>query len=321
MGRGKCKAIRISLTLNPCGGGHADGESIQRHCQTNCGILLLCVSYKLFILNCPNPNQRDHPIPSETSMPATQRERAILDIIAQSGSGRIKDLARQLEVTEETIRRAVKRLDAAGHISKVHGGVHLKNWGPEPSFDLRFGLNPQPKQRIAAHLATMIGNGASLFLDVGSTTAYVAQALRAHRDLLVVTNSLAVAQALTSRNGNRVFMAGGELRSHDGGAFGAEALRFVRQFQVQYAVLSAAAVDARAGFMLHDLREAEFSRAIIERADTAIIATDASKFGLTAPIQLAKPSAFHRLVTDAAPPPDVAAMLEEAGVELCLASP
>lgn len=253
-------------------------------------------------------------------MPATQRERAILDILAQSGSGRIKDLAQQLEVTEETVRRAVKRLDAAGHVSKVHGGVHLKNWGPEPSFDLRFGLNPQPKQRIAAHLATMIGDGASLFLDVGSTTAYVAQALRAHRDLLVVTNSLAVAQALTSRNGNRVFMAGGELRSHDGGALGAEALRFVRQFQVQYAVLSAAAVDARAGFMLHDLREAEFSRAIIERADTAIIATDASKFGLSAPIQVAKPSAFHRLVTDAAPPPDVAAMLEGAGVELCLAS-
>ena len=253
-------------------------------------------------------------------MPATQREHAILQILQDNGSGRIQDLAHRLQVTEETIRRAVKRLESAGHVSKVHGGVHLKDWGAEPSFEQRFILNPQPKRRIAAHLATMIGNGASLFLDVGSTTAYVAQALRLHRDLLVVTNSLAVAQVLTSRNGNRVFMAGGELRSHDGGAFGAEALTFVRQFQVQYAVLSAAAVDARAGFMLHDLREAEFSRAIIERAETAIIATDASKFGRSAPIQVAAPSAFHRLVTDAAPPPDLATMLTQAEVEVCLAA-
>ncbi len=160
---------------------------------------------------------------------------------------------------------------------------------------------------------------ASLFLDVGSTTAYVAQALRHHRELLVVTNSLAVAQTLASRNGNRVFMAGGELRSHDGGAFGAEALAFVSQFQVRYAILSAAAVDATAGFMLHDLREAEFSRTIIARAEVSIIAADATKFGLTAPIRVTDPANLHRLVTDAVPPPALAALLAAAGVEISVA--
>lgn len=252
-------------------------------------------------------------------MPANQRESEILTLLAESGSGRIGDLAHQLHVTEETIRRAVKRLAATGAVTKVHGGVHLNNWATEPSFAQRLVLNPLAKRRIAACLAAMIPNGASLFLDVGSTTAYVAQALQQHGDLLVVTNSLAVAQSLVSRNGNRVFMAGGELRSHDGGAFGAEALAFVRQFQVRYAVLSAAAVDARAGFMLHDLREAEFSRAIIARADQAIIAADASKFGGSAPIQLADPSAIHRLVTDAAPPAAIAALLAAAEVEVVLA--
>lgn len=253
-------------------------------------------------------------------MPASQREREILDILNDSGSARIQDMARRLAVTEETIRRAVKRLEATGLVTKVHGGVHLKDWGPEPSFAQRFAQNPLAKRRIAAHLAGMIGDGASLFLDVGSTTAYVAQALRQRRELLVVTNSLAVAQTLTSRNGNRVFMAGGELRSHDGGAFGAEALAFVRQFQVHHAVLSAAAVDARAGFMLHDLREAEFSRAIIERADEATIAADATKFGRSAPIRVAEPAAFRRLVTDAAPPADIAALLAGAGVEVSVAA-
>lgn len=251
--------------------------------------------------------------------PPNQRDREILDILAATGAARVQDLARKLRVTEETIRRSVKRLEAEGLATRVHGGVHLRDWQSEPNFAQRFGVNAQAKRRIATHLAAMIGDGASLFLDVGSTTAYVAQALQVRRDLLVVTNSLAVAQALATRNGNRVFMAGGELRAHDGGAFGAEALAFVRQFQLRYAVLSIAAIEAQAGFLLQDLREAEFSRELMARAEETIVAADSSKFGKIAPIKLAEPGAVQRLVTEAAPPLDVAAMLAAAGVVVSVA--
>ena len=156
-------------------------------------------------------------------------------------------------------------------------------------------------------------------LDVGSTTAYVARALRQKRDLLVVTNSLPVAQALVGQNGNRVFMAGGELRSHDGGAFGPDARAFVRQFRVQHAILSVAGVDATAGFLLQDLPEADFSRTIIGCASEVIVAADASKFNHPAPIRIAAADAFHRFVTDAPPPPDISDMLAEAGISVTLA--
>ena len=252
-------------------------------------------------------------------MSQTHRERLIIEHLNANGAARIADLAQRLAVSEETIRRSLKRLEALGSISRVHGGVHLKDWGPEPSFALRFGLYPDRKRAIAARAAGLIADGASLFLDVGSTTAYVAQALRDHRELMVVTNSLAVAQVLAGRGGNRVFMAGGELRPHDGGAFGAEALAFVRQFRVQHAILSVAAIDPKSGFMLQDLREAEFSREIINCADAATIVADASKFDRTAPIRICVPEAIHRLVTDAAPTGDLAALLAQAGVEVTLA--
>ncbi len=255
------------------------------------------------------------------SMHSTQRELAILAILNQAGSGRILDLSRRLNVTEETIRRNVRRLEDQGLVRKVHGGVYLEDWVAEPTFAQRFKEQPEAKLRIARHLAGQIPDGASLFLDIGSTTAYVAQALRQHQNLLVVTNSLTVAQTLSMLNGNRVFMAGGELRSHDGGAFGAEALAFVRRFRVNYAVLSAAAVDARAGFLLHDLGEAEFSRAIVECAETSIIAADATKFGRPAPIRIGEPDLIDTLVTDAPPPPDIAAMLLRAGVETVVVPP
>ncbi|MCB6177700.1 DeoR/GlpR family DNA-binding transcription regulator [Rhodobacter sp. Har01] len=248
------------------------------------------------------------------------RERAILERLEETGTARVEDLAGALGVTGETIRRALKRLEAAGRIARVHGGAHLKDWGPEPTFAQRMQVNPGAKRRIAEAVARMLPDGASVFLDVGSTTAYVAQALRARRELLVVTNSLPVAQALAGVNGNRVFMAGGELRAHDGGAFGAEALDFLRQFRVGHAILSVAAVNAEGGFLLQDLREAEFSRAMIARAETVIVAADAAKFGHSAPIAVAPPQAFHHLVTEAAPTDSLAAMLAAAGVRVTVAA-
>jgi DNA-binding Lrp family transcriptional regulator len=141
-------------------------------------------------------------------MQPTQREVELLRLLGETGSGRIQALSRQLDVSEETVRRAVRRLESRGLVTKLHGGVALKGWRREPNFTQRFSENPAAKRRIAAAAAGLIPDGASLFLDVGSTTAYVAEALRGHRDLMVVTNSLFAAHSLTGLNGNRVYMAG-----------------------------------------------------------------------------------------------------------------
>ena len=252
-------------------------------------------------------------------MHSTHREMEILDELKVSGSCRIQDLARRLEVSEETIRRNVKKLAGRGLVRKVHGGVYLPDAVQEASFAQRMDENPDAKRRIAAQLARMIKNGDSLILDIGSTTAFVARALRGHHDLFVVTNSVAAAQMLATRNNNRVFMAGGELRAHDAGAFGREAISFVRQFSVQYAILSAAAIDAETGFMLFDLQEAEFSREIIQHAEKSIVAADATKFGRRAPVRVEKPGVIDTLVTDAPPPSDISAFLGEAGVKIVVA--
>ncbi|MCB1490720.1 MAG: DeoR/GlpR transcriptional regulator [Rhodobiaceae bacterium] len=248
------------------------------------------------------------------------REREILDEVRLAGgAARVRFLAERLGVSEETIRRNVRTLEAGGHIRKVHGGVYLADAGNEQPFAQRMDENPEAKRRIAAEVADIVADGDSLFLDVGSTTAYIAQALRRHSGLFVVTNSVAVAHMLATRNGNRVFMAGGELRAHDGGAFGLEAVAFVRRFSVRYAILSVGAIHPQAGFMLHDMQEAEFARAIMPSAQTVIIAADGNKMGRRAQIVLADPSAVDMVVTDAAPPAAIAAMFARHDVDLVLA--
>lgn len=257
---------------------------------------------------------------ASTDTAANHREREILDELKLAGgSSRIPFLARRLGVSEETIRRNIRALSASGLVVKVHGGVHLKETVSEPPLHFRMAENADAKRAIAARAAGLIEDGQSLFLDIGSTTAYIAVALQKHRDLFVVTNSVSVAHILTGRNGNRIFLAGGELRSHDAGAFGAEAIAFIRRFSLEHAILSTTAVDARSGFMLADLQEAELSREAGARAARRIVVADSAKFGRSAPIIPMEPSAYDVLVTNAAPPEDIARMLRDNGVELVLA--
>ncbi len=248
-----------------------------------------------------------------------QREQEILrEIRHAGGSCRIGFLARKLNVSDETIRRNIKSLEASELVRKVHGGVSLIGEVSviEPPLHSRIEQNPEAKKLLAAHVAKLISNGDSLFLDIGSTTSFVAQALQNHTDLYIVTNSLSVAQILSARNNNRVFMAGGELRSEDGGAFGQDALNFIRRFNVQYAIMSTAAIDGHSGFMLHDVQEAEIACDIIQRARVSLVVADSSKFGMHSPIVMQTPSDFDMLITDQTPDTKITSMLDRNEIAL-----
>ena len=246
-----------------------------------------------------------------------QREEEILrELQRVGGSGRVSYLAAQLGVSNETIRRNIRTLEDARIVRKVHGGVHLVEDVNEAPFQSRMGTQAARKEQLAAAVAQNIGDGDSVFLDIGSTTAYVAMALKQRSNLFVVTNSAFVANCLAARNGNRVFMAGGELRAHDGGAFGAEALDLVGRLNVQFAVFSVGAVNAEFGFMLHDLEEANIARVAAENAQVCIVVADSEKFGKRAPVALDQTARIDIFYTDEQPPDAVVHMLARNDIDL-----
>ncbi|WP_238987393.1 DeoR/GlpR family DNA-binding transcription regulator [Roseovarius dicentrarchi] len=254
------------------------------------------------------------------SRTTNQREEEILrEIQKAGGTCRIGFLASQLGVSQETVRRNIRSLEQSGAVRKVHGGVHLVDRLDEPPFQNRMDRNGAIKQRLARRVAEIIGDEKSVFLDVGSSTAYAAMALRDCKKLMVVSNSIYVAQMLAMRNDNRVFLAGGELRSHDGGAFGAEALDLVQRFNVEFAVFSVGAINADKGFMLHDFQEANIARVVARNAQTKIVIADSEKFGKRAPVVVDYSNQIDILVTNAQPPADICNMLARHEIELVIA--
>lgn len=248
---------------------------------------------------------------------ATKRHGAILKLLEGRGSLSVTTLSHELGVSTETVRRDIRALVDTGAAVRVHGAVGLAGQMGEAPFDRRMRENAGAKRAIAQTMAARIADGASLMLDTGTTTSFLARELLGHRRLTVVTNSSDVARTLATVNGNRVFMAGGELRGDSGAALGASALAFIRDFFVEWAIISAGAVDG-GGVMDFDLQEAEFARAVLGCGSRRVVLTDASKFGRHGFIRVTGFDRVDEMVTDHPPPPEIAAAMAGAGAAVGL---
>ncbi len=253
-------------------------------------------------------------------MRRTERQAEILQALADKGSVSVSELASRLSVSGETIRRDIKLLSDSGMLRRTHGGAVQPNPFEEPGFNQRLAKNSAAKKAIARLAAKQVQNGDSIMLDTGSTTAYVARALLNHRDLLIVTNSADIARTLATRRGNRVYMAGGELRADDGASLGQSAAEFVRQFRVRLSIISIGAIDGDDGLMDYHLNEAELSRAIIGRAEKCLVVADHSKFGQRGVVRVCGFDRIATLISDRAPPPHFRDMMAGAGTEVLVAS-
>ncbi|MBP7242472.1 DeoR/GlpR family DNA-binding transcription regulator [Amaricoccus sp.] len=249
---------------------------------------------------------------------ATSRwQNEILDAVRGQGRATIAALAASLNVSGETIRRHVRPLVDEGLLVRAHGAVALSE--REPPFQRRMGVRAAAKRAIALAVGARVPDGASVMLDTGSTTVFVAEALAARRELTVVTNSIEIARAMVGRGDHRIYLAGGELRPDLGAMVGPEALGFVAQFRADLAILSAGALDPGHGVADFHLDEARVARAMLERADRLMVAADRSKFDLRAAVPVCPLDEIDVFVTDVPPPDAAAAALAAAAVEVVTA--
>jgi len=245
----------------------------------------------------------------------TKRHSVILKLLEEEGTLAISSLATRLDVSLETIRRDVKTLAEIGSVVRIHGAAGLAGQVGEAPFQRRMRENATAKQIIAKAVAGSIRDGDSIMFDTGTTTSFVARELTGHRRLTVVTNSSDIARTLATVNGNRVYLAGGELRSDSGAAFGKSALDFISRFTVNHSVISTGAIDAT-GVMDFELDEAEFARVVLSRGERKVVVTDQSKFGRRGLIMVTDFSGIDELVSNAPPPPLIAAKVNSADVKM-----
>ncbi len=245
----------------------------------------------------------------------SERQRVILETARRLGRVAVEDLAEEHGVSLQTIRKDLNDLCAARLLSRTHGGAVLGSGAENVGYDARRLIAAEAKAAIGRAVADLIPDGASLFVNIGTTTEAVAQALLRRSGLMVITNNINVASLLRPYPEIEVVIAGGVVRRADGGIVGEAAVDFIRQFKVDFAVIGASAIDADGSLLDYDYREVRVAQAIVENARHVVLAADASKFDRSAPVRIARLAQVHSFVTDRAPEP-IREACREAGVRL-----
>ena len=254
-------------------------------------------------------------------MNTNPRQLQLLEEVRARKSATVEQLADTLGVTLQTVRRDVQRLAESGLLTRFHGGVRVPSSTVENlAHTQRETLHADGKARIARAVAEQVPNDCSLILNIGTTTEAIAKALLHHQGLRVITNNLNVAAILCGNPDCEVIVAGGVVRTRDGGIVGEAAVDFIRQFRVDIAIIGISGIEDDGTLRDFDYREVKVAQTIVEHAREVWLAADHSKFNRPAMVQLATLDQIDRLFTDAPPPEPFPALLGNADVQLVVAT-
>ena len=234
-------------------------------------------------------------------MLAAQRQELILERLRLDGSVRVTDLVEALAVSDMTIRRDLDTLEGRDALRKVHGGA-IAPEGPrteEPGFEAKVTRQATEKRAIARAVADLVAPHSAIGLSAGTTTALVAEYLRPVPGLTVITNSLRVAEVFhrSERSDQDVALTGG-FRTPSDALVGPLALASIRGINLDTLILGVHGMHERAGFSTPNLMEAETDRALVESAQTLVVAADSTKWGTVGISTITPLNRCDLLVTD-----------------------
>jgi DeoR/GlpR family transcriptional regulator of sugar metabolism len=226
-----------------------------------------------------------------------ERQEIVLARLNVQGRVLAAQLAAEMAVSEDSIRRDLRELAQRGLCRRVYGGALSLAPDPAPLTE-RISAPSPALHALAAAAASIAQQGQTLFLDAGSTNLAIAQALPADLGLTVVTNAPIIATALTNRPGIDTVLIGGRVDAKSGACFGPKALRDAQAIHCNLYFMGACALGIAHGVTAFDYEEAEFKRALVTGSDALVVPLAAPKFDTVAPYRVVQCSDIDHLVIE-----------------------
>ncbi len=246
------------------------------------------------------------------------RRNSILKTLRSEGKVSVLQLSQQFGTTPVTIRNDLSALERDGYLLRVQGGAVVLPSGNGPRTGNAGGdiSHMEEKAAIAELAAAQIQNGDTLFINSGTTTDCLADALRGKKDLNIVTNSLGVATRLGGLPSIRVVLLGGRINTQYGFTYGGDAHDQLSRYQADWVILAVEGVSLRGGITTRHTEEAILDRMMLSGAKKALILADHSKIEHTGFARVQPLGEGIALVTDAAPTEPALQELAQTGVRI-----
>lgn len=251
-------------------------------------------------------------------MLAAERREHLLALLARKGKIVAKEVAAELGISEDSVRRDLRDLAAEGLCQRVYGGA-LPVSPAVADYGARQAVAPDGKRKVAAAAVGLVRPGGTVILDGGTTALAVARALPRDLPCTVITHSPTIAAALLDHPGAELFLLGGRLFKHSAVTCGAAAVEAAQNVSADIFLLGVTGVHPEAGLTTGDAEEAAMKRALSARAADTYVLASSEKIGTASPFRVLPWEGISGLITDAGPRDTVVEQLEALGVEILAA--
>jgi len=244
------------------------------------------------------------------------RQSMIIDLLNQDKSVQIMDLAKKFNVSIATIRRDLKELEEQHLIKRIYGGAVLAERPTLQPFFPRTNRHREEKARLGVMAASMIQEGETIVLDIGTTVFEIAKNIKNKQNLMVLSNSLPVLNELEGCKDIQVFSMGGKLQPSMHALTGSIAEQTLNNFYVDKAFIGVAGISIEYGLTNFNQGSAQLCAATIRRARQTILVADSSKFGKTNFAVVGTLDSVHTVITDNGIPDQYRDYFEKHSIEL-----
>ncbi|WP_077458739.1 DeoR/GlpR family DNA-binding transcription regulator [Salinivibrio kushneri] len=248
------------------------------------------------------------------------RQDKLIKLVNDKGYYGVEELAELLDVSTQTIRRDIKKLDKERLVIRHHGGASSPATKSNLDYEVRKVSDTEQKHAIGKAIAELIPNNSTVFITIGTTAEVIASHLAQKSNLQVITNSLRVAGVLHTNKSIDVLIPSGKVKAFNGGIVGTEAMDFISNFRFDYLVTSAASVDVDGTLLEYDLNETMITQAVMKSARHVLVAMDSSKFIPKGSITLANVKDVSYFLTDKKPSPSIEAAAKQGDAKVVVCS-
>ncbi|MFF9111206.1 DeoR/GlpR family DNA-binding transcription regulator [Streptomyces sp. NPDC014805] len=251
-------------------------------------------------------------------MLAAERRDHLLGLLARDGKIVAKDVAAELGISEDSVRRDLRDLAAEGLCQRVYGGA-LPVSPAVADYQARQTVARDGKQKVAVAAAGLVRRDSALILDGGTTALAVARALPKDLACTVITHSPTVAAALLDHPQAELYLLGGRVFKHSAVTCGAAAVEAAQNVSADLCMLGVTGVHPEAGLTTGDAEEAAMKRALSARAAETYILASREKIGTASRYRVLSWENITGLITDADPDDTVVEQLKGLGVDILAA--
>jgi DeoR/GlpR family transcriptional regulator of sugar metabolism len=232
-------------------------------------------------------------------MRAEERQHRILALARHQGQVEVAEIAADLQVAVETVRRDLGVLERRGLVRRTYGGAYpVESAGFETDMAQRVTLHVADKRRIAAEAVKLVGDAETIFVDEGYTPQLLAALLPSDRPLTVVTSSLTTAAAVADSAETTVLLLGGRVRARTLATVGSWVCDMLSGFVIDLAFIGSNGISRELGLTTPDPIVADVKAKAVQVSRRRVFVGHHSKFGASSFCRFAEVADFEAIVTD-----------------------